>query len=385
MILMKNIYESKHYKLFILIPIAMLLISLYFIPHIQLDSTLKGGVSVQLQTNSTINTRSLTTLVDSKIVGAQASVERSPGGLEVTMAANTSLANAQADLLAFYTEYGNYTTATYNITAIQSSLSTQPSNTTLQGLLATSKTEQQQSIVAFNKSIAAELVELRPFIGVVSYNASDYTNLPNVAKDSYSNASLIYQNKIVATLHTIIPFTSDSYQEVTPTLGAFFLSQMETIIIVAFILIAITVLIIFRTPIPAFAVVFGAANDLIVALGAMGILGIPLGVASIGGLLMLLGFSIDTDILAAVRILKRTEGTAESRAWSSLKTGTTMTITAIISFSVLFAISYYAFIPTYVEISGVVLVGLIGDMITTWLTDVPLVLWYKKSKEVHGK
>ncbi|MGD0728875.1 MAG: protein translocase subunit SecF, partial [Candidatus Micrarchaeaceae archaeon] len=116
-----------------------------------------------------------------------------------------------------------------------------------------------------------------------------------------------------------------------------------------------------------------------------GIFGIPLGVASVGGLLMLIGFAFDTDILAAVRILKRSDGTPEQRALSSFKTGTTMTITALISFSVLFAVSYFAFIPTYLEISGVVIVGLVGDIITTWLCDVPIVLWYKKRKEVHNK
>lgn len=380
---MKNIYESKHFRYYIIIPVALLLISLYFIPKIQLDASLKGGVSVQLITNSTIDPRTLTTLVDSKIPGAQSSVSRSPGGLSITMAANTSIASAETDLLGFYSAYGNYTAYTYNITAVQSELSSQPSNATLQTLLSTNRQEQQKAITAFNASLTAELSELRPFIGTVAYDPSNYANLPNVAKGSYSNASLIDQNNIIAKLRDILPFSSYSYNAVTPTLGAYFLSQMETIIIIAFILVAIVVLVIFRTPVPAFAVVFGAANDLIVALGAMGIFGIPLGVASVGGLLMLIGFSMDTDILSAIRVLKRSEGTSESRAWSSFKTGTTMTITAIISFSVLFAVAYFAFIPTYIEISGVVLVGLVGDVITTWLANMPMILWYKKSKEVH--
>src|SRR5271157_2864389 len=100
-----NIYASKHYRFYILIPVALLLISLYFIPKIQLDSSLKGGVSVQLQTNSTIDPRTLTTLVNEKIPNAQASVSKSPGGLSVTMAANTSLASAEGSLLAFYSAY----------------------------------------------------------------------------------------------------------------------------------------------------------------------------------------------------------------------------------------------------------------------------------------
>ena len=67
-----NIYDYKHYRFYILIPVALLLISLYFIPKIQLDSSLKGGVSVQLVTNSTIDPRTLTTEVNAKIPNAQA-------------------------------------------------------------------------------------------------------------------------------------------------------------------------------------------------------------------------------------------------------------------------------------------------------------------------
>ncbi|MDE1871104.1 MAG: hypothetical protein KGI06_02580 [Candidatus Micrarchaeota archaeon] len=382
---MKNIYESKHYKLYIIVPVAMLLISLYFISHIQLDSSLKGGVSVQLVTNSTINIRSLTSMVDSKIPGAQASVSRSPGGISITMAENSSIAAGEADLLAFYSAYGNYTSATFNISAYQTELNTQPDNSTIQTLLADSRIEQQKSITSFTASLSSELSSLRPFIGNVSYNSTDYASMTNVAKGSYSNASIVYQNRIISTLKSILPFSSYSYNQVTPTLGAFFLNQMKTIIIVAFILVAIAVFAVFRTPIPAFAVVFGAANDIIVALGAMGLFGIPLGIASVGGLLMLLGYSIDTDMLSGIRVLKRSEGTSAERAFSSFKTGSTMTITAIISFGILLAVSYYAFIPTYLEISGVVLVGLIGDLITTWMANMPMILWYKQRKEVHNK
>jgi preprotein translocase subunit SecF len=391
MAILGNIYENKHYKLYILVPIALLLISLYFIPKIQLDSTLKGGVSVQVQTNSTLDPRTITSLVNQKIPNAQASVSASPGGLSITMAENTSLAAAQVDLLDFYSAYSNYTSSTLNLTSYQAEITSQPQNaSTLQPLLAASQKEQAQSIAAFSTALSSELTALKPF-GIQEnytpsqYNASSYASLSNIANGAYSNASLIYQNQVIAKLRTVLPFSSYSYNEVTPTLGAYFLNQMVLILVVAFILVAIVVFVIFRTPVPSFAVVFGAANDLIVALGAMGLFGIPLGVASIGGLLMLVGFSMDTDILSAIRIIKRNDGTAEQRAWSSLKTGVTMTTTAVLAFSVLFIASYFAFIPTYLEISGVVLVGLVADVITTWMTDVPLVLWYKKSKEVHSK
>jgi preprotein translocase subunit SecF len=133
--------------------------------------------------------------------------------------------------------------------------------------------------------------------------------------------------------------------------------------------------------VPSLVVVFGAANDIIIALGAMGLFKIPLGVASVAGLLMLIGYSIDTDMLTAIRILRRGEGTPEDRAYSSMRTGVTMTATAIVSFGVLFAVSVIEYVPTYYEIAGVVLFGLVGDIFTTWLGNASMILLYKKKKE----
>jgi preprotein translocase subunit SecF len=114
----------------------------------------------------------------------------------------------------------------------------------------------------------------------------------------------------------------------------------------------------------------------------MALLGIPLGVASVGGLLMLIGYSMDTDILAAIRILKRTENTPQERAYESMKTGMTLTCAAIITFAILLVISYLVYIPTYFEISSIVLIGLLADLVTTWLSNTPLLLWYRERR--HG-
>jgi Preprotein translocase subunit SecF len=117
----------------------------------------------------------------------------------------------------------------------------------------------------------------------------------------------------------------------------------------------------------------------------MGLFGIPLGVASIGAILMLIGYSMDTDLLTAIRILKRSDETATKRAFSTLKTGLTMTSAAIISFSVLFIVSYITGISTFFEISAVVLFGLIADIFTTWFGNTTLILWYKHHKDNKSK
>ena len=220
-------------------------------------------------------------------------------------------------------------------------------------------------------------------LGSTAYNSSSVALMLNESKEAYANASAKYESHVVATFHGILPFSTYSYNEVTPTLGAFFLNQMLDVIIAAFVLVAIAVLVIFKSPIPAFTVVFGAVNDIVVALGVMAVLGIPLGISSIGGLLMLIGYAIDTDMLAAIRVLKRTDGTPPERALSAMKTGTTMTFAAIVSFAVLFIVSYFTFVQTYFEISSVVLAGLIADLAATWLGSMPLLLWYKHRKEAH--
>ena len=46
----------------------------------------------------------------------------------------------------------------------------------------------------------------------------------------------------------------------------------------------------------------------------------------------------------------------------------------------LFAVSLIAYVPTYYEIAGVVLFGLIGDIFTTWFGNAVMILTYAKRK-----
>jgi preprotein translocase subunit SecF len=377
-----NIYNSKNYKYYALLPVLLLFVSLFFVHSIQLDSSLKGGISIQLQTNASINVRNLTSIIDSRIPTAEASVSRSPGGLSIVIAENASIASALNYLLSIDNLYSNYTSFNVLAATYQNQLATQPNNSTLKTLLGNAQGNETRYTLLISSTLASELATLKDFNVSQSYNSSSSTSMVNAAKNSYDSANNQYKGEVMVMLHGIVPFTIYSYNEVTPTLGKFFLKQMEDIIIVSFVLIGIAVFFIFRSVVPSFAAIFGAANDIIIALGGMGLFGIPLGIASIGGLLMLIGYSIDTELLSSIRILKRGEDTPQERAFGAMKTGTTMTLAAIITFSILLIMSYETFIPTYFEISGVVLIGLVADLATTWLGNVPLILWYKLRK-VH--
>lgn len=383
---MRNIYEGKHYKLLILVPLALLLVSLYFIPKIQLDSSLAGGVSISFSTTNTVSVQNLTKELSAHIPNTQVSKSSLNGvtSLLVTFPANSSITAGSASLLDVYGWYSNYTVASVAIASLQSQLAAQPGNATAKAGLTAWQANQTRDLAAIGASLNSELSNLRPVIGSsysLPYNASSAASMQSAAQAAYSNATAAYKTRLVSLLGSYVQLSNYSYNDVTATLGSYFLTQVRNIIIVAFILVAIAVFFIFRTPIPSLAVVFGAANDIIVALGAMGAFHIPLGIASVGGILMLIGFSIDTDMLSSIRILKRSEGTPTERAMSTFKTGVTMTSTAIISFATLFAISYFAFITTYVEISGVVLFGLLADIFTTWFGTTVMVVWYKRRRD----
>ncbi len=381
MVKLPNIYHSKNLKLYAIIPLALMLIGIYLSTQIVLDTSLRGGVSIIIQTNSTLSQSVLAGRITSTLNVQAPSIAASPGGLQITLPINQSLANADAFLIQFYSSKSNYSSYLVNATSFGIAYQRNMSNATALRQLQAANAGINASLKKMQGALQSELDALQPFGAGGRADTNDPILLQQVAQSAYSAASGKYQNGTIAGLRTIIPFTSYSYQQVTPTLGQFFLQELTNTIIFAFILVFIVVLVIFRSPIPSLAVVFGAANDIVIALGAMGLFKIPLGIASVAGLLMLIGYAIDTDVLAAIRILKRGEGSAEDRAYHAMTTGVTMTVTAIVSFSVLFIVSVIEYVPTYYEISGVVLLGLIGDLMTTWLGNAPMILLYKKSKE----
>ena len=384
MLTLPNIYESKNLKKLIILPVALMLISIYISQYITLDTSLSGGVTITIPTNASVNRVAIASELSKALGIAQPSVDYSAGKISkviVTIPNDKNLTNAEFALLSFYSYSSNYTTSNFNLTSAKFSLQANPGNATLMSAVSTASAEVNKSLDGMRTSLAAELSYLKPFVGNVSFNQTNATSMQQIAQSEYQNATNIYKQRIMTALHSAIPFTNYTYEEISPTLSRFFIGQVTGIIIWAFVLLFIAVFIIFRTLIPSLAIIFGAGNDMLIALGAMTVLKIPLGLASIAGLLMLLGYAIDTELLTSIRILKRGEGRVEERAYSAMKTGITMTSSAIVTFAVLYAVSIIAYIPTYYEIAGVVLFGLIGDIFTTWFGNAPMVMLYKKRKE----
>ena len=125
---------------------------------------------------------------------------------------------------------------------------------------------------------------------------------------------------------------NSSFEFTGSTLSKSFFNQLLIAIIVAFIFMAIVVFILFRSLVPSTAVIISAFADILMTLALINLLGIKLSSAGIVALLMLIGYSVDTDILLTNRLLKRHEGSINSRLLGAFKTGMTMTFTSLLAF-----------------------------------------------------
>lgn len=188
-------------------------------------------------------------------------------------------------------------------------------------------------------------------------------------------SSEIDTDKILDELKVMGIETEDiSIETIGPSLGATFWSQAQLAIMIAFIFMGIIVFVIFRTFVPSIAVIMSAMSDILVTLGLIQVFGIELSLAGLAALLMLIGYSVDTDIMLTSRLLKESEDkTLSEKIRRSLKTGLTMTLTSIAALTALLLSSIS---PVLSQIATILLVGLVIDIMNTWLMNSIMLKWY---------
>ncbi len=168
-----------------------------------------------------------------------------------------------------------------------------------------------------------------------------------------------------------------SIETIGPSLGESFWKQAQIGVILAFVFMGIIVFLIFRTFAPSLAVILAAVSDILCTLAFMQIFGISLSLAGLAALLMLIGYSIDTDILLTTRLLKSSTGKLEERLKNAFKTGLTMTGTTVAALSCLYISSIS---PVLSQIAAILLIGLVLDLINTWLQNAVILKWYCERK-----
>jgi preprotein translocase subunit SecF len=166
-----------------------------------------------------------------------------------------------------------------------------------------------------------------------------------------------------------------------PTLGEKLKTDGLKAAVIGYILMALVIFIAFRNFVPSMAVLLSATSDGLITLGGMSLLGIVLEPASLVALLMLVGYSVDTDVLLASRILKRRKGDVNEGVDSAIKTGLTMTGTTFVVMIVVLVIStLVTHVSTLSSIASVLLLGLVADVCSTWFMNAGILKWYIEEK-----
>ena len=144
---------------------------------------------------------------------------------------------------------------------------------------------------------------------------------------------------------------------------------------IAFAGMSVLTFALFRSFVPSVAIVISAFSDIVVPLALMNLFGIRLSLGTVAALLMLIGYSVDSDILLNNHVLRRSGGFYES-AYRAMRTGVTMTLTSIAAMAVMAITATLFGIPLLPEIGTVLVFGLTVDLMNTYMLNMSLLRWY---------
>lgn len=191
------------------------------------------------------------------------------------------------------------------------------------------------------------------------------------------DAPVDHVDQITSTLESELHIEDYNVEQIGSSLGASFFSEIVRSIIFAFIFMGIVVFLYFRIPVPSFAIIIATISDIVVTMAIIDIIGLKLSSAGIAAFLMLIGYAVDTNILLSMRVLKEKEGTVLDRIYDAMQTGLTMTVTTVVA-----VIAALIFSPSEVlrQIMIIVLIGLVVDVINTWIQNAGMLRWYLERK-----
>jgi len=173
--------------------------------------------------------------------------------------------------------------------------------------------------------------------------------------------------------------TADMVKSVQGTSASFGKSAQDTALLgigLAFVGMSVLVFLMFRSFVPSIAVVISAFSDIMIPVALMNLLGIPLSLGTVAALLMLIGYSVDSDILLNNHILRRSGGFYES-THRAMRTGVTMTVTSLSAMAVMSVVAWFFGIDLLRDIGIVLVLGLATDLMNTYMLNLSLLRWYK--------
>jgi len=169
-----------------------------------------------------------------------------------------------------------------------------------------------------------------------------------------------------------------SIEEISPAISQRFWEGTLKAVSLAIIAMSLVVFLYFRKIVPAAAIVLSGVSNIIGTLAAMSLIGVSLSASGIAAILMLLGYSIDSNIVLTARVLKNKKDSLEDRITSAVKTGLTMSVTSVAALTVLYLTSTAEILKI---ISLTLVIGLLLDIMNTWVQNAGILRAYLGDKK----
>ncbi len=214
--------------------------------------------------------------------------------------------------------------------------------------------EVRMTFAGYPLSDVSEGVNNGKFLKFGAMDDAQFQSLTNLISEKYPNAKI---------------------DQIGESFGKTLQQQAVLALLFSFIGMAIVIFLSFRTFVPSVAVVLSAFADIVMTAAAMNIVGIQLTLGTTAALLMLIGYSVDSDILLTNRVLKR-QGKLADKLKGAFDTGIIMTSTTFAAITAMLVVSWIGSVQILFEISAVLLIGLVFDVLNTWLTNAALLKWY---------
>ncbi len=180
-----------------------------------------------------------------------------------------------------------------------------------------------------------------------------------------------------------IPENSVTVEQRGATITSIYSEQAVKAMVGAFVAMGIIIFIAFRRRITVGAILLAVGLDMLGVFGCMALFGVELSLASVAGLLMLIGYAVDTNILLTTRVLKRVGGEPKEQVVDAMHTGLMMSGSTLIP---LFAINLLTTAPQLYQLTAVLIFGIIIDIFNTWFLNSAIIIRHaerQRRKEYH--
>ncbi len=163
--------------------------------------------------------------------------------------------------------------------------------------------------------------------------------------------------------------------QIGETFGKTLQNQAILALIISFIGVAIVIFLVYRHLVASGAIVLSAVSDIIITAAAMQVFGIPLSLGTTAALLMLIGYSADSNVLLTTRLLKR-KGKLDEKLSGAFRTGIIMTTTTLAAIAAMWVVTTAGQIQIISEIASVLIIGLLIDMMNAWMLNAGILKEY---------